>query len=910
MNKVAIKFLTLLFPILALVSPVQAEVLLSELCDPQSNYLTDRFIEIYNSGPDAVSLTGWSVIAVGNTNDIFTWNLSGTILPNQALVCGDLNTIVEFQVDFPEDAWSSNNATWNGKVGDGAKLRNNSGSIIDYVVVPGTTFENKDMERNENIHQPNPSYNAAEWTIIPATYPTDGTPGSHHAPPPPVGPTIVSVTTDPAAPQAGETVHVNALITDDIATITNVVLSWGPAPETLTNSITMNLASGDIYTTSSPIPGQTAGTNVYYQISATNDEPATSYSEIFSYGVPFTVSIQDIQGSGTTSPHVGHDVITEGIVTADFSGTWVIQDGSGARSGLWIQGVAAPALGTSVVIQGAVQEISGNTTITSVVITSSSAGNMPAPEILTTGTAGTEDYEGVFTQVIEATCTSIDVPGQYWYVNNGGTSLRVDALGATYAPTLGSVYTVTGPMSGNSDFLGIVPRDLGDITFVTDPVAPTIVLVDAQGPTSIVITFSEAVQQTSAENTSHYSVSGSSVTGASRIPGQMHMVELTVTYLTTGLHTLTVDGVTDLFGNSMDNVQVDFQFYGGNVPPGYYDGTAGLIGEDLQSALHNIIDNHNAVSYTYLWTAFYTTDDKPDGTVWDMYSDVPGGTPPYVYEFGIDQTGGGATEGTGYNREHSWPQSWYGGSSPMYTDLFIIYPTDVRVNGMRSNYPYGEVGTASWTSLNGSKVGSCIYPGYSGTVFEPIDEYKGDFARSYFYMGARYFGEDGSWPGSPQVDGAQLLPWAQALMLEWHFNDPVSTKEIDRNDDVFAIQNNRNPFIDRPDFVLKVYGSELSSAPETVVAATILLHQNVPNPFNPSTTISYELKEAGPVELQVFNVAGRMVRNLVREEQAAGPHQMNWNGRSQDDQSCAAGVYFYRLRTDGGDETKRMLLVK
>jgi endonuclease I len=910
MNKVAFKLIALIFPILAMISPVQADVLLSELCDPQSNYLTDRFIEIYNSGPDEVSLTGWSVIAVGNTDDIFTWNLSGTILPNQALVCGDLNTVIDFQVDFPEDAWSTSNATWNGKIGDGAKLRNNSGSIIDYVVVPGTTFENADMERNENILQPNPSYNAAEWSIHAVSYPTDGTPGSHHAPPPPVGPTILNVVTDPVTPQVGDTVDVSADITDDNAAITNVVLNWGLADDALNNSIPMSLAGGVTYTTTSPIPAQAMGSSVFFQVAASNDEPATTLSGLFDFGVPFTVSIQDIQGTGDISPHLGHEVITEGVVTSVFSGTWVIQDGSGARSGLWLEGGIAPGLGTYVVVQGAVEEISGNTTLTGVVISSSSAGSMPAAEILTTGAATSEDFEGVFTQVFEATCTSVDASDEYWYVSNDGSDLRVDDLGATYAPTIGSVYTLRGPLSGNSNFSGIVPRYTSDIIFVTDPVAPSISSVEAQGPTAIIVLFSEPVDEASAEIVSNYTVSGCSVSGAQLIVGQTQMVELTVSTMTTGLHTLTVDGVMDLFGNAMDNVAVDFQFYGGNVPPGYYDSAIGLEGEVLQSALHNIIDNHNSVSYTYLWTAFYTTDDKPDGTVWDMYSDVPGGVPPYIYEFGIDQTGDGAAEGSGYNREHSWPQSWYGGLSPMYTDLFIIYPTDVRVNGFRSNYPYGEVGSATWTSLNGSKLGSSSYPGYSGTVFEPIDEYKGDFARSYFYMGARYFGEDGSWVGSPQVDGAQLVPWAEAMMLEWHLADPVSTKEIDRNDAVYDIQHNRNPFIDRPDFVLKVYGSEMSAAPEAVVMANILLHQNVPNPFNPSTTISYELKEAGPVQLQIFDVAGRLVRNLVQEEQAAGPHQMNWNGRGQEDQTCAAGVYFYRIRTEGADETKRMLLVK
>ena len=154
--------------------------------------------------------------------------------------------------------------------------------------------------------------------------------------------------------------------------------------------------------------------------------------------------------------------------------------------------------------------------------------------------------------------------------------------------------------------------------------------------------------------------------------------------------------------------------YGSSAPPGYYDSAEGLIGVPLQIALHNIIDNHNTISYDNLWTAFYTTDDKPNGMVWDMYSDVPGGIPPYEYEFGVDQGGSAGSEGTGYNREHSWPSSWYGGSGTPYTDVFMVYPTDNEVNNRRGSYPYGEVNSPTWTSLNGSKLGSCSYPGYSG----------------------------------------------------------------------------------------------------------------------------------------------------------------------------------------------------
>ena len=237
-------------------------------------------------------------------------------------------------------------------------------------------------------------------------------------------------------------------------------------------------------------------------------------------------------------------------------------------------------------------------------------------------------------------------------------------------------------------------------------------------------------------------------------------------------------------------------------PAGYYNSAAGLEGVALQQALHNIIDGHTAISYSALWNSYQNTDKKPNGKVWDMYSDVPGGTPPYQYTFFSDQCGNYNSEGDCYNREHSFPRSWFGGAvAPMNTDLFQVYPTDGYVNGKRDNYPYGEVGTASWTSLNGSKLGTSITPGYSGVVFEPIDAYKGDFARTYFYMATRYLGEDNNWPGSPMVNGSQPKSWALQLLHNWHIDDPVSEKEIARNNAVYAIQHNRNPYIDHPEFV-------------------------------------------------------------------------------------------------------------
>ena len=241
------------------------------------------------------------------------------------------------------------------------------------------------------------------------------------------------------------------------------------------------------------------------------------------------------------------------------------------------------------------------------------------------------------------------------------------------------------------------------------------------------------------------------------------------------------------------------------IPSGYYNNASNKSGTELQAALHQIIDNHTVISYSGLWNAFESTDVKTDGKVWDIYSDKPGGTPAYEFTFGNNECGNYNSEGDCYNREHSFPASWFNSQSPMQTDLFQIYPTDGYVNNIRGNYPYGETNSPSWTSTNGSKLGPCSVSGYSGTVFEPIDEYKGDLARTYFYMATRYYGEDSNWSGSPMVTGAQLKAWAIAMLLQWNEEDPVSQKEIDRNNAVYSIQGNRNPFIDHPEYVTSVW---------------------------------------------------------------------------------------------------------
>ena len=249
------------------------------------------------------------------------------------------------------------------------------------------------------------------------------------------------------------------------------------------------------------------------------------------------------------------------------------------------------------------------------------------------------------------------------------------------------------------------------------------------------------------------------------------------------------------------------------IPNNYYNNANHKQGQALLEALYGIIKGHSVVSYGELEHVYPTTDVRSDDKVWDMYS-----TCDFTFS---NANGANGTVCGSWNKEHSLPQSWFSGSS-IKSDIFHVYPTDSRVNGARSNYPYGEVSGPNGFGITGNdnnkalgKVGSNTFPGYSGTVFEPVDEYKGDFARTYFYMCARY--RDATLNNSNgshvfTTNPSDLTPFAAALFMKWHRQDPVSQKEIDRNNAIYAdFQHNRNPFIDYPYLAEYIWGTKVGT---------------------------------------------------------------------------------------------------
>lgn len=246
-----------------------------------------------------------------------------------------------------------------------------------------------------------------------------------------------------------------------------------------------------------------------------------------------------------------------------------------------------------------------------------------------------------------------------------------------------------------------------------------------------------------------------------------------------------------------------------DISIGYYDRANGLHGAALKTAMHDIIRDHEYLNFDenttarYWWDNYFKkTDWSSEGYFLDMYSNEKHTT--YV---------GGNVQ----NREHCMPRSWWGkrdkySSYDANGDLHNIFPSDYSANAAKSNLPLGEVGITKFD--NGvSKVGNNTYPhGYRGQVFEPADEYKGDFARVYFYMLTCYEDYSYDWKDDAKKSMLQieaypgLQPWALEMLIKWNNEDPISDKEITRNNAVYKIQGNRNPFVDCPELVSHIWG--------------------------------------------------------------------------------------------------------
>ena len=332
----------------------------------------------------------------------------------------------------------------------------------------------------------------------------------------------------------------------------------------------------------------------------------------------------------------------------------------------------------------------------------------------------------------------------------------------------------------------------------------------------------------------------------------------------------------------------------------------------FKSSLFRLLQSNSIIlTYSSVDNYYNQTDLKPaesggGDVIIDKYSsENPNGLDSCTFRYPADFCLGrsSSTECFCYDKEHVFPKSWFGGVDvyPMYSDLHFIWPADNYVNFRKGNLPIGYVNSPFYTSKNGSKIGtsktSLNYNYNSSNIFEPIDSFKGDFARAYMYVITRYQDSIVNWIGRSTagnvLDGNKYPgfdSWILKLCVKWHKLDPPSAIERKRNDAVFTIQGNRNPYIDYPHWVEKVFGVDGNSG--ACVASAIRNNKSIefslyPNPVSDDVV---HLNTGTPItEDAIIEVTDILGRKLITQK-------IN-NGSSADINvsNLVNGIYFLNL---------------
>lgn len=365
------------------------------------------------------------------------------------------------------------------------------------------------------------------------------------------------------------------------------------------------------------------------------------------------------------------------------------------------------------------------------------------------------------------------------------------------------------------------------------------------------------------------------------------------------------------------------------IPVGYYSTAIGS-GYTLKTQLKTIITTgHTDQGYGALWTLFTQSAFRDyyyenDGSLLDIYSENPTPSPPplnndpYSFTSTSQQCGSYSGEGVCYNREHLVPQSFFDDYAidPMKNDPFHVVPSDGSVNGARGNYPFGTVSSPSYTSLNGSKRGNNVvtpFSSYSGLVFEPLDEFKGDIARAFFYFATRYQDDmtnfynaanSSTCQAKNMFDGSTNKVFSDAfilLLIKWHKQDPVSAKEIAQNNAIYAFQGNRNPFIDTPAYVCNIWTTFCNTVDTLPTDTFEALANNISIYPNPSSNGTFSISSS--IELKsftIYNVNGQIVQEVKNPSTVSNETYSVSN--------LSRGFYLVKIDSEYGSTTKKIIV--
>lgn len=317
------------------------------------------------------------------------------------------------------------------------------------------------------------------------------------------------------------------------------------------------------------------------------------------------------------------------------------------------------------------------------------------------------------------------------------------------------------------------------------------------------------------------------------------------------------------------------------IPAGYYDNASGLSGEELKTALHNIIKGHKTFPYTSsstdVWDILKETDRDPDNadnviliyTGWSVVAGLPG----EEYD-----------NGNGWSREHVWAKSHgdFDTDPPAGTDAHHLRPADISVNSARGNKDFDNGGTQH------AEATECYTDADS---WEPRPAVKGDIARMMFYMATRYEGESGE-PDLELVDYTGTsgpLFGKLSTLMQWNEEDPVDEFEMNRNEVIYSYQGNRNPFIDHPEYVNAIYDPNYTNVSEPDFSSNIQIY---PNPaYN-----MLNVKAMGIVSIEIYSIIGEKI------------YQSNLT--KIDISNFKNGIYFVLVKNEHGTTIKSEKIIK
>ena len=317
----------------------------------------------------------------------------------------------------------------------------------------------------------------------------------------------------------------------------------------------------------------------------------------------------------------------------------------------------------------------------------------------------------------------------------------------------------------------------------------------------------------------------------------------------------------------------------------YYDAVLNLSGQELYLALRNLISTNTNTDYIDAKEQMFGYFDNESGLVRCVYTGQDWSVPP-----------GGMPNQNLFNTEHTYAQSWF--SAPQTNikkaDLHHLFPTNAQVNSSRGNLPFDVVANHSSATTYVSYNSYYSYRGNNAQgrlVFEPANQHKGNLARSLLYFNTRY-------NDTLTQANVDMIP----VLIQWHLLDPVDSKEIERNQDIYGYQNNRNPFVDHPEFVQRIWVPTDISDQSLPIAPELVVSSIYPNPFANELNLSYCLGNSTQVSVEVFNVKGQRIHSISAMEKTPGVYSL-----SLEMDNAIAGIYLIRISTSEQAIVKRVM---